>query len=114
MITISTTYCFYEKKRTFVDPCELFWSIFARKKLPTAHCFNIEAHIGICAQISKNTLLYLPNLKRESPILLLMLISLDWQFQEHSIVRETLTKLFMSNIINHYKSHVKWLISIYM
>ncbi len=42
---------------------EYFWEI----KLPTAHYFNIGAHIGICAQISRNTLLYLPTLKRESP-----------------------------------------------
>ncbi len=61
-------------KWTFVGPCELFWSIFVRK-LPTVHHFNIGAHIGIWAQISRNTLLYLTRLKRGSPILLLMLIS---------------------------------------
>ncbi len=47
---------------------------FHKKKLHTAHCFNIGTHKGICAQISRNTL-YLPRLKRESPILLLILIS---------------------------------------
>ncbi len=66
---------FMKKEKSFVGPCEHFWSIFARKQLPTTHRFNIGAHIGICAQISRNTLLYLPSLKRESPILLLMLIS---------------------------------------
>ncbi len=68
--------------------CGSLWALleyFRKKKLPTAHCFNIGAHIGICAQITRNTLLYLPSLKRDSPILLLMFISLDWQFQEHSI-----------------------------
>ncbi len=58
--------------------CGSLWALleyFCKKKLPTAHCFNIGAHIGICAQISRNTLLYLPSLKRDSPILLLMLIS---------------------------------------
>ncbi len=76
----------------FMKKRELLWvpvsssGAFSReKKLPTAHCFNIGAHIGICVQISRNTLLYLPSLKRDSPILLLMLISLDLQFQEHSI-----------------------------
>ncbi len=61
---------------------ELLWvpvsssGVFSwEKKLPTAHRFNIGAHIRICAQISRNILLYLPSLKRESPILLLMLIS---------------------------------------
>ncbi len=63
----------FMKKFNFC-PCELFWSIFRRKN-STAHCFNIGAHIRICAQISRNTLLYLPSLKRESPILLLILIS---------------------------------------
>ncbi len=48
---------------------------FREKKVPTAQHFNIGAHIGICAQMSRNTLLYLPSFKREFPILLLMLIS---------------------------------------
>ncbi len=58
--------------------CGSLWALleyFREKKLPTAHCFNIGAHIGICGQISRNTVLYLPSLKMESPILLLMLIS---------------------------------------
>ncbi len=64
------------KKKNF---CGSMWALleyFREKKLPTAHCFNMAGtHIGICAQISRNTLLYLLSLKRESPILLLMLIS---------------------------------------
>ncbi len=65
----------------FMKKTELLWipvsssGVFSQEKLPIAHCFNIGAHVGICAQISRNTLLYLPSLKRESPILLLMLIS---------------------------------------
>ncbi len=73
--------------------CGSLWALleyFHEKKLPTDHCFNIGAHIGICAHISRNTLLYLPSLKSDSPILLHMLISLDWQFQEHSIVLQNL------------------------
>ncbi len=75
----------FMKKENF---CGSLWALleyFRKKKLPTAHCFNIGAHIGICAKISWNTLLYLPSLKSDSSILLLMLISLDWQFQGHSI-----------------------------
>ncbi len=74
----------------FMKKKELLWvpvsssGVFSREKLLTAQCFNIGAHIGICAQISMN--LYLPCLKSDSPILLIMLISLGWQFQDHSIV----------------------------
>ncbi len=77
---------FLKKKQ---NSCGSLWALleyFREKKIHSAHCFNIGAHIGICAQISRNTLLYLPSFKRDSPILLIMLISLDWQFQEHSIV----------------------------
>ncbi len=76
--------------------CGSLWALleyFREKKLPTAHRFNIGAHTGICAQISYNTLLYLPSLKSDSPILLLMLISLDWQFQEHSIAWSIFSKI---------------------
>ncbi len=50
--------------------CGSLWALleyFRDKKLPTAHCFNIGAHIGICAQISRNTLLYLPSLEKGFP-----------------------------------------------
>ncbi len=69
------TYLFLWTKMNF---CGSQWAVlvyFRKKKLPTVHCFNTGAHIGICAQISRNTLLYLSSLKTESPILLLMLIS---------------------------------------
>ncbi len=65
----------FMKKMNF---CGSLWALlehFREKKLPTVHYFNIRAHIGICAQISTNTLLYLPSLKRESLSLLIMLIS---------------------------------------
>ncbi len=65
----------FMKKGNFCGSLSALLKYFGEKKLPTAHCFNIVAHIGICALIFRNTLLYLPSLKRESPILLLMLIS---------------------------------------
>ncbi len=64
---------FYEKNELLWDPVSSS-GVFSREKTPTAHCFKIGAHIGICAQISRNTLLYLSSLKSEYPILLLMLI----------------------------------------
>ncbi len=100
--------CFHEK----INFCESLLALleyFRETKLRTAHCFNIGAHIGICAQISRNTLLYLPCLKRESLILLLMLIS-TWLTVSRAFNSDE--NLFMSNIINHCKNHVKWRISI--
>ncbi len=75
----------FMKKMNF---CTL-WALlvyFREKKLPTAHHFNIGAHIGICTHISRNTLLYLPSLKSDSPFCCSCWFQLDWQFQEHSIV----------------------------
>ncbi len=77
--------CFYKKNDFLWVPVSSS-GVFAPEKTSYCSlfslCFNIGAHIGICAQISRNTLL-----KKESLILLLMLIS-DWLtvFQEHSIV----------------------------
>ncbi len=65
----------YMEKINFCGSLSALLDYFRGKKLPTAHCLNIGAHIGICAQISRNTLLYLPSLKRESLILLFMFIS---------------------------------------
>ncbi len=69
----------FMKKWIFVGPCELLWSIFARRKLSTAQCFNIGAHIGIWAQISRNTLFYLPSLTRESSFCCSCWFQLDLQ-----------------------------------
>ncbi len=65
----------FMKQMNFCGSLGALLEYFHEKKLPTAHCFNIGAHIGICAQISRNPLLYPPSLKRESLILLIMLIS---------------------------------------
>ncbi len=91
--------------------CQLFWIIFA-KKTPHSSFFKIGAHIGICAQISRNTLLYLPSLKDESPILLLMLIS-AWLTVSRAFNSDEKRLLNYSCliIINHCISHIKWLIS---
>ncbi len=63
----------FMKKKNF---CPVSCSgVFSREKTPHSSLFQHRAHIGICAEISRNTLLYLPSFKRESPILLLMLIS---------------------------------------
>ncbi len=73
----------------FMNFCGSLWALleyFHEKKLPTAHCFNIGVRIGICAHVSRNTLLYFPLLKRESPILLLMLISAWLTVSRNSIV----------------------------
>ncbi len=76
--------CFMKK----MNFCGSLWATleyFHEKKLPTDHCFNIEAHTGICAKVSRNTLLYLPCLK-SPPYYYSCWFQLDWQFQEHSIV----------------------------
>ncbi len=52
------------KKKNFYESLWALLEYFRENKLLTAHSFNIGAHIGICAQISRNTLLYLPSLKR--------------------------------------------------
>ncbi len=74
VITISPTYLFLWKKWTFVGPCELFWSIFVRKT-PHSSLFNIEAHIGICAQFLGIPCCISLVWKGIPPFLLLMLIS---------------------------------------
>ncbi len=75
----------FMKNCTFMCPCELFWSIFVRKNSPQL-TVSTEAHIRSCAQISGNTLLYLPSLKENPPFCGSYWLQLDWQFREHSMV----------------------------
>ncbi len=89
--------------------------VFSWEKTPHSSPFQHRGSIGICAQISRNTLLYLPYLKREFPIVMLMLIS-AWLTVSKAFNCDEKPLLnyscLISNIINHCKSHVKWLISI--